>query len=141
MRTKKENIDVKTGVRQKILLLLPVFFCLLAVVLMKFIFLIGYVPTESMSPTLKKGSIILGVRVVSEYEDGDVVIFKRGNELLVKRIAATEGEKVIIKGESLVVPNGKYYMLGDNSENSYDSRFWDEPFIEKGDIVAKVLFV
>ena len=108
---------------------------------MKFVFLIGYVPTESMMPTLKKGSIILGVRVVSEYEDGDVVIFKRGNELLVKRIAATEGKKVIIKGESLVVPNGKYYMLGDNSENSYDSRFWDEPFIEKGDIVAKVLFV
>ena len=141
MRTKKENKNVKTGVRQKILLLLPVFFCLLAIVLMKFVFLIGYVPTESMTPTLKKGSIILGVRVVSEYEDGDVVIFKRGNELLVKRIAATEGEKVIIKGESLVVPNGKYYMLGDNSENSYDSRFWDEPFIEKGDIVAKVLFV
>ena len=108
---------------------------------MKFVFLIGYVPTESMMPTLKKGSIILGVRVVSEYEDGDVVIFKRGNELLVKRIAATEGKKVIIKGESLVVPNGKYYMLGDNSKNSYDSRFWDEPFIEKGDIVAKVLFV
>ncbi len=132
---------MKTGVRQKILLLLPVFFCLLAIVLMKFVFLIGYVPTESMTPTLKKGSIILGVRVVAEYEDGDVVIFKRGNELLVKRIAATEGEKVIIKGESLVVPNGKYYMLGDNSENSYDSRFWDEPFIEKGDIVAKVLFV
>lgn len=141
MRTKKENKNVKTGVRQKILLLLPVFFCLLAIVLMRFVFLIGYVPTESMTPTLKKGSIILGVRVVSEYEDGDVVIFKRGNELLVKRIAATEGEKVIIKGESLVVPNGKYYMLGDNSENSYDSRFWDEPFIEKGDIVAKVLFV
>lgn len=141
MRTKKENKNVKTGVRQKILLLLPVFFCLLAIVLMKFVFLIGYVPTESMTPTLKKGSIILGVRVVSEYEDGDVVIFKRGNELLVKRIAATEREKVIIKGESLVVPNGKYYMLGDNSENSYDSRFWDEPFIEKGDIVAKVLFV
>lgn len=141
MRTKKENKNVKTGVRQKILLLLPVFFCLLAIVLMKFVFLIGYVPTESMTPTLKKGSIILGVRVVSEYENGDVVIFKRGNELLVKRIAATEGEKVIIKGESLVVPNGKYYMLGDNSENSYDSRFWDEPFIEKGDIVAKVLFV
>ncbi len=141
MRTKKENKNVKTGVRQKILLLLPVFFCLLAIVLMKFVFLIGYVPTESMTPTLKKGSIILGVRGVSEYEDGDVVIFKRGNELLVKRIAATEGEKVIIKGESLVVPNGKYYMLGDNSENSYDSRFWDEPFIEKGDIVAKVLFV
>ena len=141
MRTKKENKNVKTGVRQKILLLLPVFFCLLAIVLMKFVFLIGYVPTESMMPTLKKGSIILGVRVVSEYEDGDVVIFKRGNELLVKRIAATEGEKVIIIGESWVVPNGMYYMLGDNSENSYDSRFWDEPFIEKGDIVAKVLFV
>ena len=34
----------------------------------------------------------------------------------------------------LVVPEGKYYFLGDNKNNSNYARYWKEPFIDKEDI-------
>lgn len=38
------------------------------------------------------------------------------------------------------VPDGCYFMLGDNRNNSMDARFWDNPYISKEKMVAKVLF-
>lgn len=41
-------------------LLIPILSSLLLLVLMKTVLFLGYVPTESMEPTLKKASFILG---------------------------------------------------------------------------------
>lgn len=38
------------------------------------------------------------------------------------------------------VPEGCYFMLGDNRNNSLDARFWDNPYISREKILAKVLF-
>lgn len=109
--------------------------------LMRFVFLFGYVPTESMEPTLEKGSYILGVRIYSELEAGDVIVFRHEGRLLVKRIAAVGGEMVERDGICMAVPEGCYYVLGDNAGNSYDSRYWEEPFVREEDVVAKIFLL
>ena len=121
---------------------------------MRFVFLFGYVPTASMEPTLERDSFILGVRVFSEIRKGDIVIFEHDGRLLVKRVAALPGETVdlseltymttleipIRNTEVLVVPEDCYYLLGDNTQNSLDSRYWEDPFVNREQIVAKMIY-
>ena len=114
--------------------------CMIAVwILFRTLFFIGYVPTSSMEPTLPEGSIILGLRVYGKPQTGDIVVFEHEGRLLVKRIAASPGETVDVHGEEVTVPENNYYMLGDNTENSYDSRFWQNPFIAGESIAAKLI--
>lgn len=119
--------------------LLPVLITLMTVILLKSVFLFGYVPTASMKPTLPKGSYIIGLRLYTDLEKGDIIIFRHDGKLLVKRIAAVGGEYVERNGEFLLIPEDCYYLLGDNAENSLDSRYWEEPFVLGADIVAKLL--
>lgn len=117
--------------------LFPVIIMLLFFILLKYVLLIGYVPTESMEPTLEKGSFIIGCRIYSRLEVGDIIIFWHDGKLLVKRIAATGGNNIEKNGINMTVPESCYYVLGDNADNSYDSRYWSEPFIKRRDVVAK----
>lgn len=125
---------------KKIIWFIPIIVGVVIFILFRTVFLIGYVPSESMEPTLKKNSLILGLRIHGELEIGDIVVFKRDGSFLVKRIAACSGEKIVIDGKTYSVPEGLYFMLGDNSENSYDSRYWEEPYISEDKIVAKIIF-
>lgn len=47
-----------------------------------------------------------------------------------------EGDTIERNGVSLTVPEGCYYMFGDNADNSYDSRYWDEPFVSEEDVIT-----
>lgn len=120
-------------------LIVPVVCVAATLFLFRMVFLIGYVPTESMEPTLEKGSYILGLRTYGELKNGDIIVFEHGGRLLVKRIAASSGDTVEKDGIAMSVPEGSYYVLGDNVENSYDSRYWKDPFVQKDCIVAKLL--
>ena len=39
-----------------------------------------------------------------------------------------------------IVPEDSYFMLGDNRNNSIDSRFWENKFVHKDKIIGKVMF-
>ena len=132
--------------------MLPIGLTLLIYLLFRFVFLLGYVPTSSMEPTLQEKSFILGSRIFSELKSGDIIIFEKDGVLLVKRIVGCPGDKVDLSqlaymttvpipvwdSPVIMVPEGCYFVLGDNTQNSWDSRYWETPFITQEQIVARL---
>ena len=118
---------------------IPLSVAVTVIVLFRCVFLLGYVPTSSMDPTLKTGRVFLGVRIIGSIEVGDIIVFRHDERLLVKRVAAVSGDMIEHNGQVLSVPEDSFYVLGDNCRSSYDSRYWEYPFVKSGDIVAKVI--
>ena len=125
--------------KRKWIILLPIITAVTILLLFRFVFLIGYVPSESMEPTLKKESLILGSRLYGDLKKGDIVVFEHEGTVMVKRIAACPGEEITVDGILYYVPDGSYFMLGDNKDNSYDSRYWEYPYISEEKIIAKMI--
>jgi len=128
------------------------------------------VPTTSMEPTIKAGSQVL-VDTTSYTKNPvqrfDLVVVKdpaeNGKEY-VKRVIGLGGEtvegrkgKIIINGQELsepftavpakddfgpvTVPQGQYFLLGDNRPNSFDGRYWKAATVGQADIVGKIIKV
>lgn len=66
----------------------------------------GFVPTQSMEPTIRHGSVYMGSRLSYMTKDvsrGDIVVFRKDGVCLVKRVVGMPGESVIIN-------NGQVYI-------------------------------
>ena len=118
----------------------------------RFIIVNAQVPSGSMENTILTGDRLIGFRLAylfHEPERGDIVIFKYPDDEsqnFVKRVIGIPGDviqisngHVYVNGEQLE-PADSYFMLGDNRNNSKDSRYWTNTFVSKDKIIAKVSF-
>lgn len=118
---------------------IPIIITLVMLILFRVVFMLGYVPSESMEPTLEAGSFVLGLRIHGGLRNGDIIIFKHDGTYMVKRIAATEGDVIVHNGQTETVPANCFYVLGDNRSNSHDSRYWEDPYVKSEDVYARVI--
>lgn len=87
------------------------------------IFSIITVSGDSMIPSYYSGDKVLIVSFYLSLKEGDVIVFKYDEEILIKRI--------------LFIREDGIFVLGDNKENSIDSTTFG--LIPKSSIIGKVL--
>lgn len=85
---------------------------------------------KSMSPTLKDGEVVLVDREFERIEVGDIVLAKH----------PVERETEVVKRVSNISERGHYFLLGDNPNDSQDSRDYGAVTREyiKGKVVARI---
>lgn len=124
--------------KKRMILLIPVAVFIGIFILFKTVFFIGFVPSESMEPTLKTNSLIFAMRIYGDLSEGDIIVFEHEDSIMVKRIIGTGGQEIEVEGQVYSIPENCYFVMGDNRENSWDSRFWEDPFVSKKDVIAKI---
>ncbi len=142
---------------------------ILAVVLNMFLIVNAVIPSASMETTIMTGDRIFGNRLAYTNHDpqrGDIVIFKYPDDetqLFIKRLIGMPGETlemidgvIYINGDPLdepylaaipygsygpvTIPENAYFVMGDNRNNSADSRYWNQPFVYRDKILGKAVF-
>lgn len=121
---------------------------------------------SSMAPTLHEGDIAISVKT-KKFNTSDIIAFYHGNKILVKRVIAKSGNWINITetGDVYVndkllnepyiekkhfgntdikfpyqVPEGSYFVLGDDRETSNDSRNSIIGTVTEENIIGKVIF-
>lgn len=82
---------------------------------------------HSMQPSILEGQKVLASSfpyLFSKPKKNDIVVFKTGNKVFVKRISSISGDK--------------YFLTGDNKGDSLDSRKLGE--IDRENILAKIIW-
>lgn len=141
-------------------------FIILMFVVFRFIIGVSLVNGSSMTPSLKNGDVVVYMRIVPNYEKGDIVCIRMpSGEYYIKRVIGLAGDTVEIRdgsvyvnstvreenyaqgrtetqGDSIKYPYevkaDRVFVLGDNREESMDSRTFGA--VAKSQIRGKVLF-
>lgn len=124
---------------------------------------VAIVPTDSMSPAVGKGSVVIGLRHMQP-ERGDIILFSKGEGTYIKRVVGKGGDTIELKqqgvyrnGEKMEepyacgpttpmgitwhIPENAFFVLGDNRTHSLDSRYWQEPYVKEAELKSRVFLV
>lgn len=141
----------------------------LAYTINKVVYFKVIVPSASMETTIMTGDKVIAFPLaykLSKPKRGDIIVFPFPDDEKVdyiKRVMGLPGETIEGKGglvyidgvplnepyvkETLnsdfgpyTVPKGCYFMMGDNRNDSADSRFWTNTFVKKDKIKGKAIF-
>jgi signal peptidase I len=146
-----------------------IFAAVLSLVIITFVVQAFYIPSGSMEPTLMVNDRILVAKFLYRFEPvrrGDVIVFRyplNPQRDFVKRVIGLPHDRVqlregvvYVNGHRLderdytikpdfgnygpvTVPPGQYFVLGDNRNNSEDSRFFG--FVPRANIIGKAVFI
>lgn len=146
-------------------------FAVIVIILFQTVWRLSLIPSASMAGTIQVGDVVVSSRIDIGSEDikrYDILIFTppdEPSETYIKRLIGLPGEtievsngKVYADGVELdnsfiqapmnrmgdgvyEVPEGYYFFLGDNRNNSKDSRFWQEKYVPLANIQAKAKFI
>lgn len=138
-----------------------------ALFISNFVLINAKIPSSSMEGTIMTGDRLIGNRlayVLGKPHRGDVVIFYAPDQvktLYIKRVIGMPGEtveirdgRIFINGSALrepyikepmdpgeigtyTVPDGSYFLLGDNRRHSNDGRYWHNHYVDAGKIIAR----
>ncbi len=119
---------------------------------------------NSMEPTFHPGQVLLATKL-GDLEQGDLIAFYHNNQVLLKRVIATEGDIVMIteKGDVYVnnilleepyvqekhfgisditfpvkVPEDSFFVMGDQRESAIDSRSSEIGMVPREDVIGRI---
>lgn len=130
-------------------------------IISNFFFQICFVKGNSMIPTLKDGQILLVKKFNLQVSNNDIVVIKKDKKIIIKRVIGIPNDKIsVLDGyvyvngiknderhidnpgnlvNEIVLKENEYFVLGDNRNESIDSRFEEIGIIKKDEIIAKII--